>query len=188
MFSRATSETFPVPQVLQVEGAGFIKNLEHGLPVRRAGLADSAVEAVDEEPRLLRNESARAVVVSNLALDPDASAVRRATKACYYELTLSGFALPVDDDSEVQVYSARFVATPWQTASLRRGLVVRSLTGGDEEAVVSGGASVAALSPTVNGEGDAVSFALGRAARECEIVWDARRVGHGCSAPRIAEE
>ena len=173
--------------MLQVEGAGYIKNLEHGLPVRRAGLADSAVEAVDEEPRLLRNESARAVVVSNLALDPDASAVR-ATKACYYELTLSGFALPLDGDGEVQVYSARFIATPWQTASLRRGLVVRSLTGGDEEAAVSGGASVAALSPTVNGDGDAVSFALGRAAHEREIVVDARRVGHGCSAPRVAEE
>ena len=36
--------------VLQVEGSGFIKHLEHGLPVTRKGLKDARIEAVEDEP------------------------------------------------------------------------------------------------------------------------------------------
>jgi hypothetical protein len=39
--------------VHQVEGKGYIRSLEHGLPARRVGLREPRVEAVDDEPVLL---------------------------------------------------------------------------------------------------------------------------------------
>ena len=35
--------------VLQIEGPGYIKHLEHGLPVTRKGLRDARIEAVVAE-------------------------------------------------------------------------------------------------------------------------------------------
>eukprot|EP01050_Picozoa_sp_SAG11_P034115 SAG11_NODE_11907_length_732_cov_1.134281_2_plen_148_part_01 len=65
---------------LQVEGSGYIRNLSHGLPHRRLGIADPAVEAVDEEPVVLNGVGSHLLRIGNLACDG----------AAYYELAVAG--------------------------------------------------------------------------------------------------
>ena len=55
---------------LQVEGLGYIKNLQHGYPTQRHGLLEPSITAVDDEPVLLHNASATTLLIKGLGLLP----------------------------------------------------------------------------------------------------------------------
>ena len=183
---------------LQVEGLGYIKKLEHGFPAVRSGLVEPAVQAVDDEPVLLRDPAARAIVVSKLAVLGDE---RDTTpKACYYEVTVSGFGLALGDaagTSEVRVFAGRYLVTPW-ALGVRRGLVAQSLTNGAgandgrAQATASVGGLLVEMKAVVRGQ-DTLVLSLGGGdavlkVGEREVVVDVRRVGHGCVRPAVHEE
>jgi hypothetical protein len=133
-------------QTLQVEGPGYIRSLSHGLPSQRVALSKAGVAAglgaVDDEPVLLQSS---AEADSFLRVGPLRLSDTTATGAsgAYFEVTVAGVGLggdcselaPADDhdhdddddDDDECVYSARFLATPYQTRSGKAKLSVEVL-------------------------------------------------------------
>ena len=204
-----------------MEGLGYIKNLHHGYPTQRHGLLEPAITAVDDEPVLLRNASAATLLIQGLGLlrSAEGASGNAQAQACYYEITVSGFALAAapmsrgggNDDSPQQqggrdreaegegavlVFSSRFLATPWQAGTRRRGLVGQSFTAAEQQQQQQqqqgggGGATVVALQATVARDGSGLSFDLQPPPptvllEERELVVDVRRVGRGCAPPHV---
>ena len=81
-----------------------------------SGLVEPAVEAVDDEPVLLKDSTAKSIRIENMTLSSDGPEIET-PKACFYEITLSGFGL--DDstansndegtESDVHVFAERYV-------------------------------------------------------------------------------
>ena len=178
-----------VAKTLQVEGKGYIKDLEHGLPVtRRAVGSDHPLEAVDEAPVLLRSgmraESDSLPATANtlrvtglgLAAGPEAAT----GGAAFYEITVSGtgWAEAAGDDAEPVVYTARYLLTPWRHRSGRAGVSVETLA-------QSASVTLGAVRPA-GGGGHALTVQLEAVSGERELVVDVKRVGRRCLAPAVS--
>eukprot|EP01045_Picozoa_sp_COSAG04_P005523 COSAG04_NODE_257_length_18753_cov_7.516857_8_plen_1972_part_00 len=183
-FSNATQRpTGPGNTVMQVEGKAYIKTLEHGLPVRRVGLHQSTVEAVDDEPVLLSSTSTRhdgrhSLRIAGLGL------VSEGLSACYYEVTLSGVAEKAG--AKTSVFTGRYIVTPFRRPSSGApALAVKALTPAGATALGEDSLSVA---PRATAFGDEVELALDLP-EGCvyELVVDTHRVGRGCATPRRVE-
>jgi hypothetical protein len=164
-----------VSKTLQVEGNGYIRHLEHGLPVRRQGLGNHAgVEAVDEVPILLASEpgsAAHTIRISGLGL---ANRAQLRPKAAYYEVTVSGTGWPTQSDQPL-LYTARYLLTPWCSRSGdKTGVAVEVL------------AESASFGSHVVEGGETVLLALAPCDGEREIVVDVRKVGRECLTPSVA--
>ena len=140
---------------LQVEGSGYIRNLSHGLPHRRLGLANPAVEAVDEEPVVLSGVDSHLLRIANLACDG----------AAYYEVTVAGVGHGGACQPGPCVYSARYMVVPISS-------------GGAVRVTALGAPSGVALEHD-NAEQAQVLLRL-TAAGSREVVVDVRRAGRPC--------
>ena len=140
---------------LQVEGSGYIRNLSHGLPHRRLGLADPGVETVDEEPVVLSGVDSHLLHIGNIACDG----------AAYYEVTVAGVGHGGACQPGPCVYSARYMVVPISS-------------GGAASVTALGAASGVALEPD-NADAQGVLLRL-TAAGSREVVVDVRRAGRPC--------
>jgi hypothetical protein len=163
---------------MQVEGLGYIKKLEHGLPVRRSGLRDPRIEAVDEEPVLLTEVGMAAVVISNLSVSVDE--VGRRTAACYYEIAVSGYGVGGGCGSGACVANHRYSITPFRGSTSPNAIAVRDLTVNAPLLTSEGSEAVEmVLRPEVRDEELRLYWGGVRPA-ELELLVDVKRVGNGC--------
>jgi hypothetical protein len=186
--------------VLQVEGLGYIKSLEHGMPARQIGTKDSRVEAIHDEPVLLVS-SDDSVQTRRLGRQPlkqlsrievmgMAAAQSGAHQGCYYEVTISGSSSSAETTS---VYTGRYLATPYRTRAGEPRVVVKALTPaerlelGDSTWSVVPAAVAITAEGTGGGEGAALALHLPSLsdATTYELVVDSRRVGHGCAPAAV---
>ena len=183
-----------VAKTLQVEGKGYIKDLEHGLPItRRAVGSDHPLEAVDEAPVLLRSgvqaESDSLPATANtlrvtglgLAAGPEADT----GGAAFYEITVSGTGwgenadvAPADStDAEPVIYTARYLVTPWRHRSGRAGVSVETLAQSP---------NIYLVRSTRGDDGHSLMVELAAVSGERELVVDVKRVGRRCLAPAVS--
>jgi hypothetical protein len=165
--------------VLQIEGPGYIKHLEHGLPVTRKGLHDARIESVDDEPVLLTDPGMAAVVVSNLGVAPRGG---RLTAACHYEVVVSGFAVGGHCDKSSCVANGHYSVTP----AANGAIAVRDLAAAPLLMAEGGGAAAEmALRPEVRKGGELWLHSAQRPV-EIELLVSVSRVGNGCLAAAVA--
>ena len=193
--------------VLQVEGLGYIKSLEHGMPSRKVGTRDSRLEAVDDEPTLISSAQQQRQILSRIEVKGlqglqsrpagGASTVLPSDhNGCYYEVTVSGSS---SSGEEVHVYTGRYLATPFRTRAGEPRVVVKALTPAEREYLGDNTWSVVPVAVAINagsedGKADGISSEGGQMALQLptltedssyELVVDSRRVGHGCAAPTV---
>lgn len=184
--------------VLQVEGLGYIKNLEHGLPSRRIGLIEKRVEAVDDEPTLLSSNDGggalSGILITGLAARV-ADGGGAAAAACFYEITLSGFSHAEEEKDgqhdlvkTTRVYTGRYLATPFRLpGSDTARVVVKALTPAETTPLGEDAWSVVPTCTASAEPGNAVLIAVEGVQDEgsYELVVDTRRVGHGCASVSV---
>ena len=176
-------------KTLQVEGKGYIKELEHGLPITRHVLgSDRPVEAVDEAPVILRTgvlsdpsllpTTANMLRVAGIGLASTEQSQER-PGAAFYEVTVSGSGWAEDSD-EVVTYTARYLLTPWHHRSGRAGVSIETLA--QSTSIALGG-----IQQTKKGvdAGHVLTVQLQEVFGERELVVDVKRVGRACRAPTV---
>ena len=182
--------------VLQVEGLGYIKSLEHGMPARQIGSRDSRVEAIHDEPVLIVSSDDYVQTpqtlkkLSRIEVTGMRTAQSGGHYGCYYELTISGSSSSAETTS---VYTGRYLATPYRTRAGEPRVVVKALTPaerlelGDNTVSVVPAAVAINAKGTADGEGAAVALHLPSLsdATSYELVVDSRRVGHGCAPAAV---
>ena len=178
-------------KTLQVEGKGYIKELEHGLPITRHVLgSDRAVEAVDEAPVILRTggvlsdpsvlpTTANILRVAGIGL-ASTERSRQGPDAAFYEVTVSGSGWAEDSD-EVVTYTARYLLTPWHHRSGRAGVSVETLA--QSTSITLGG--IQQTEEGVNA-GHVLTVQLQEVFGERELLVDVKRVGRQCLAPMVS--
>ena len=108
-----------------------------------------------------------------------------APAACYFELTLSGYGHSTGGDT--MVYSGRFIATPFRLPSGVERVTVQVLTPASVTALGDDAWSVVPSAASVGGDGILIEIGAGTKTElgDYELVVDTRRVGRGCSVPRV---
>ena len=181
MAGTARSVAGSVP-VLQVEGSGFIKHLEHGLPVTRKGLKDTRIEAVDDEPVLLTDPAMAAVVVSGLGVAPSGDGGRRAA-ACHYEVVVSGAGVG-GSCGDSCIANGHYSVTP----AANGAIAVRDLAATAPLLTAKGdnAATEMALRPEVRRAGELWLHVAHMQPAELELLVSVSRVGNGCLPAAVA--
>ena len=168
--------------VLQVEGSGFIKHLEHGLPVKRKGLKDARIEGVDDEPVLLTDPAMAAVVVSGLGVAPSGEGGRR-TAACHYEVIVSGSGVGGSCGDGSCIANGHYSITP----ATNGAIAVRDLAAA-APLLTAEGDTVAemALRPEVRRGGELWLHVAPLQPAELELLVSVSRIGNGCLPAAVA--
>ena len=172
-----------------MEGHGYIRYLEHGLPVRRTGLREPRVEVVDEEPVLLTDARMTAVVISNL--DVDTGEAGKTTAACHYEVVVAGFGVGGGCGDSACVANGHYSITPFRTSSssslAASAIAVRDLTAVSVPLLSSEGElpTEMVLRPEPR-KGELWLHQEGARPAELELLINIKRAGSGCSSPTVA--
>ncbi len=194
--------------VLQVEGLGYIKSLEHGMPSRKVGTRDSRLEEVDDEPTLISSAHQQRQILSKIAVKGLQAVQSRSAggastllpgdhNGCYYEVTISGSS---SSGEVVHVYTGRYLATPFRTRAGEPRVVVKALTPAERIDLGDNTWSIVPVAVAINadsrdgnlaggfsGEAGQMALQLPTLTEDSsyELVVDSRRVGHGCAAPTV---
>ena len=167
---------------LEVQGKGFIKQLEHGLP--RRGIATTEginkLEVVEDTPFLLSSRGHK-IEISNLHIsttDQQSSLI----SGVYYSVTISGAGVGGECSAphEYTVFSAKYIATPLFLAGRHR-LHVKALVPPGEKSDIGEGV----IKHSVDSGLGTLTIYLKDCTIQRDIVVDIKRAGRSTASPMV---